>query len=117
MSKLYRACALLLPLSVATLAGCGSTGAVMSVGPDTYMVSADKHYLSGGEASAKTNALGQANKKCVDEGKQVVVNNVSSTRGVPFSTATVTFQCLSPGDRDLRRPSYQQSPDIVIENR
>ena len=44
----------------AILTACGSTGGVMKLGPDTYTLSASKHYTSGG-AVAETNALEAAN--------------------------------------------------------
>ena len=117
MTKLYRACALLLPLSVVALAGCGTTGAVMSVGPDTYMVTAQKHNLAGGLSSAQSNALEQANAKCAEEDKKLIVTNTTTDFDRPMYTFSATFRCLSRGDRDLTRPTYQQSPDVVIESR
>jgi len=89
----------------------------MSVGPDTYMVTAQKHNFAGGLSSAQSNALEQANAKCAEEGKQLIVTNTTTDFDRPMYTFGITFRCLSQGDRDLTRPTYQQSPDVVIENR
>ncbi len=76
------------------LTGCGSTGSVMKLGPENYMVSASKHYTSGG-AVAKTNALEAATSHCVSMGRQLLVKNLDSTFDAPFYTTTVTFTCTT----------------------
>jgi hypothetical protein len=103
---------------VALLTGCGSTGTVMKLGPDTYIISASKHYTSGGTV-AQQNALEAANTYCVGLGKEVLVKNMAngSEGNGTFYTHTVTFQCLNKNDPDLARPTYRPTPNIVIENR
>lgn len=96
--------------------GCGSTGGVMQMGPDTFNVSASKHYTSGG-AAAKSNALLAANAHCTSLGKEILVTNTSSSYAQPFYTAEVTFRCLSKNDSKLSRPNYEKTPDVVIEDR
>jgi len=103
-------------ISVLSISGCGSTGDVMKLGPDTYTVSASKHYTSGG-AAAKTNALQAAIKYCEDLSKEVLVTNTQDGFDVPFYTYSVTFNCLDKKDPQLKRPSYKRSPDILIENK
>lgn len=106
---------LILVSLVLLLTGCGSTGTVMKLGPDTYTVSASKHYTSGG-AVAKTNALEAANKYCTELGKEVLVKNMTNSFDVPFYTYSVNFQCLSKNDPELSRPTYKPVPNVVIEN-
>ena len=86
----------------------------MKLGPDTYTVSASKHYTSGG-AVAKTNALQAANKYCETIGKEVLVTNTQDGFDVPFYTSSVTFNCLDRADPQLKRPVYRKSPDVLIE--
>ena len=100
---------------IALLTGCGSTGLVMKLGPDTYTVSASKHYTSGG-AVAKTNALEAANNYCTELGKEVLVKNITDRFDPPFFSYSVNFQCLSKTDPELVRPTYKPAADIVIEN-
>lgn len=97
------------------ISGCGTTGDVVKLGPDTYTVTASKHYTSGG-AVAKTNALQAANKYCDELGREVLVTNTQDGFDVPFYTSSVTFNCLDKTDPQLRRPTYRKSPDVVIEN-
>lgn len=99
----------------AALVACGSTGGVMKLGPDTYTVSASKHYTSGG-AVAKTNALESANNHCLQLGKELLVTNTSNGYEAPFYTYSVTFNCLNKNDPQLTRPTYKKSPDVLIEN-
>lgn len=96
--------------------GCGSTGGVMPMGPDTFNVSASKHYTSGG-AEAKSNALLAANAHCASLGKEILVTNTSSSYAAPFYNSSITFRCLSKNDPELSRPNFQKSPDVVIEDK
>jgi hypothetical protein len=107
----------LMSLAVAiSVVGCGSTGGVLSLGPDTFTVSASKHYTSGG-AEAKSNALIAANAHCAGLGKEILVTNISSGYAAPFYNSSVTFRCLNKKDAELARPNFQNVPDVVIEDR
>ena len=99
----------------ALLTACGSTGGVMKLGPDTYTVSASKHYTSGG-AVAKTNALEAANMHCIAMGKELLVGNMTNSHEPPFYTSSVNFNCFSKGDPQLTRPTYRPAPNVLIEN-
>lgn len=101
----------------AILAACQSTNQVMPLGPDTYSVSARVHYLSGGGPAATQKALAQANQHCAASNKQILVTNQSSQDGEPFGNAQVTFRCLAAGDPGLVRPTYEQSPNVVVRHR
>ena len=104
-------------LVFSTLSGCGSTGGVMKLGPDTYTVTASKHNFAGGAPSAQSNALEMANAYCDGIGKEVLVKNTTSGFDRPMYTYSVTFQCLNKGDASLVSPNYKQAPNVVIENK
>ncbi len=96
--------------------GCGSTGGVIPMGPDTFNVTASKHYTSGG-AEAQSNALIAANAHCAELGKEILVKNTSSSYAAPFYNFSVTFRCLGKNDPELARPDIRNTPDVVIEDR
>ena len=104
-------------LTATALVGCGSTGGVMKLGPDTYTVTASKHNFAGGAPSAQSNALEMANAYCDGMGREVLVKNTSTGFDRPMYTYSVTFQCLNKGDAGLVRPNYKQAPNVVIENK
>lgn len=106
-------------LAVALLVtGCASTGSVLTMGPDTYVVSGRASAILGGSAKAQEDALVQANNYCAAMGKQIVVTNTDQRReaGPVGAKAEVTFRCLAAGDRDLRRPTYVTPPTAVIQD-
>jgi len=104
-------------LAAIGMTGCGTTGGIMKMGPDTYRVSASKHNMTGGAPGAESDALRLANAHCEQLGKEVLVTGTSSDFDRPFYTYTATFQCLSIGDPDLHRPKYAPAPTTVIEDR
>lgn len=109
---------LILPLIVVgMLQGCGTTGGVSKMGPDTYRVSASKHNMAGGAPSAESNALNLANAHCEQLGKEVLVMNTTADFDRPFYTYTATFRCLNSGDPGLHRPDYVPAPTTIIEDR
>lgn len=101
------------------LSACAQSSGVHKLGPDTYSVSVHAAPMRGGEPGARSLALTEANAKCAGEGKEIVVTNTSSGRSthLPGGTVEITFQCLTKGDPDLRRPSYRSAPSAVIEDR
>lgn len=102
---------------ILSVQGCGTTGSVLKMGPDTYRVSASKHNMAGGAPAAESNALNLANSYCEKQGKEVLVTGTSSDFDRPFYTYSATFQCLSANDSDLHRPHYKPAPTTVIEDR
>ena len=112
MRKLCLGAALILSVQ-----GCGTTGSVLKMGPDTYRVSASKHNMAGGAPAAESNALNLANSYCERQGKEVLVTSTSSDFDRPFYTYSATFQCLSANDPGLHRPHYKPAPTTVIEDR
>lgn len=108
---------ILFAIAAAALTACGTTSKVLTLGPDTYRISASKHNLSGGAPEAEANALEAAEAFCTNKGKQVMVSNMTTDFDRPYYTYTATFRCLAAGDPDLRRPVYQSAPDMVIQTR
>ena len=112
--------AIVLPLVCATvLSGCATSADVLPVGPDTYTVSAAAAPVRGGSSAARGIALSEANQYCQKLGKQILVTNISAQSINRFGAgdSDITFRCLSPNDPDLKRPVFEQSPNLVIENR
>ena len=96
--------------------GCGlrtySSG-VLPMGPDTYSISADDLNVS----TAKRSALSQAEAHCSSLKKVILVTNANAAADGPRTVYDVTFRCLNPGDPELVRPTYDQAPDVTIEDR
>jgi len=103
----------------ALAAGCAYSTGILPIGPDTYTVS--EHYAParGGNSTAERVALTEANAFCEQRGRKFLPVNMSQPSSIAISPAgySVTFRCLSPHDPDLRRPRFESSPDLVIENR
>lgn len=100
------------------LTACAQSSGVLKMGPDTYSVSVHAAPARGGESGARNLALTEANKKCTEEEKEILVTNISSGRSshFPGGTVEVTFQCLVKGDPDLQRPTYRDAPTTIIED-
>ena len=103
-------------LLFSSFVGCGlktySSG-VPPMGPDTFSVSADDLNPS----TAKQAALTQAQNHCKAMGKEILVTNTKVSRGGARTLYDVTFRCLSKGDPELTRPTYEIAPDIRIEDK
>jgi hypothetical protein len=83
------------------------------MGPDTFSVSADDLNPS----TAKQAALSQAQNHCKTVGKEILVTNTKASRGEARTLYDVTFRCLSRGDPELTRPTYETPADVRIEDR
>ena len=101
------------------LSACAQSSGVLKLGPDTYSVSVHAAPARGGESGARNLALTEANKKCSEEGKEIMVTNISSGRSshLPGGTVEATFQCLAKDDPGLKRPIYRDAPTTIIEDR
>lgn len=101
------------------LSGCAQSSGVLKMGPDTYSVSVHAAPARGGEAGARNFALNEANSKCAQEGKEILVTNIRSSRSshLPGGTVEATFQCLDKSDPDLQRPTYRAVPTMIVEDR
>jgi hypothetical protein len=96
------------------LSGCCTpiNSGVLPMGPDTFSVSADSFNAS----NAKKSALGQAEKHCSRLGKEILVIKTAVAKADGNFIYDVTFRCLSKDDPELKRPTYKQSPDVLIED-
>lgn len=105
-------------LMTGVLVGCATNSGVMSVGPDTYLITTEADMFRGGGSGARQVALSEAQKHCTTLGKELIVTNMKSS---PFvgggQSFDLTFRCLVKGDPDLSRPTYEKTPDMVIEDR
>jgi hypothetical protein len=91
----------------------------MKVGPDTYAIST--RVALGGPASAKGEALQEANAYCSSQGNEILLQHEHSYECALHGgcgEAEIVFYCLIPGDPQLRRPALRAEPNegIEIEN-
>lgn len=89
------------------LSGCAALcdPTVVQVGPDTYRADG----LCGGQEEVRG-----AGEYCRRMGKEVLV---TSMRGYgDYEKNQTVFRCLSASDPEYRRPSYQPSPDVIIQH-
>lgn len=91
--------------SAISLTGCAGlcNSRFAQLGPDTYQV----YGHCGGPMEAESAA-----PFCARMGKQVMVTN---THGYNDNGITV-IRCLSPNDREYQRPTYQKSPNVIIQD-
>lgn len=109
---------LALAIAALALASCADSDKPVALGPDTFSVSALAASSRGGVAGARTIAVREAGQHCQARGQQILVTNIETgTTSGGLGTATVTFRCLSDGDPELRRPSYQPAPNVIVETR
>lgn len=88
-------------------AGCASLcdSSIVNVGPDTYYAEG----MCGGQEEVRSGG-----EYCRRQGKQILVTNMRGY-GDRGQNKTI-FRCLAPNDPGLSRPSYQRSPDIIIQD-
>ena len=102
----------------ALLSGCVSTSNVLEMGRDTYSVSSTADGFRSA-AAARESAFQKGTEKCGSQGKKFMFMNerTARTRMDVDTTVNVTFRCLSEDDPEYRRPSIEQTPDVVIHDR
>jgi hypothetical protein len=100
------------------LGTCQSMSDPVSMGKDTYMISASARggFSSNGELLAQT--VQKAGEFCQAQGLKVQVMNTQATgvRGWTPQDNQVVFRCLADDDAGYTRPVYRPAPQIVIEN-
>ena len=94
----------------------GGTG-VLPVGPDTYTITENAILSFGGSVTAQEKATRAANDYCTNQGRQFLTISFQTVPKGGSDTFSLTFRCLLPNDPELRRPSLQPIPNMVIENR
>jgi len=109
--KLWYASTLLL------LTGCAS--GIVPIGPDTYMMSDTGAWSWSSGGNLKAGIYKEAYEFCLKEGKVMMPVNTNQTNAnfSNFAHAEVQFRCLDKGDPELRRPTMEKTPDIVIQNK
>ena len=83
------------------LSGCATTA---QLGPDTYMASDALP-----DWQSQDNVLKKAAKHCASMGKVMLADNLQFSK--------VIYRCLDADDPAYVRPTYTNTPDIVIEDR
>jgi hypothetical protein len=101
--------------SLALLAGCTDSGPI-KVGPDTYTISTRVPF--GGPASAKGQALKEANVFCESQNREILLDHMQASECALHGgcgEAEIYFFCLVRGDPQLRRQKYSPDPTQKIE--
>lgn len=96
-------------LSTTLLMGCGTSKygqgicdpRISKLGPDTY-------YASANCSSGASYGIPAANIFCTQIGKNALVTNITGD--------DLTFRCLSANDPEYRRPDYEKSPNVIIQD-
>ncbi|WP_436209290.1 hypothetical protein [Caballeronia sp. LjRoot31] len=97
------------------LAGCTDTGPI-KIEPDTYTIST--RVPLGGPASAKGQALKEANSFCSSQGKEILLQHEQSSECALHGgcgEAEIEFYCLSSGDPLLKRREFSADPNQRVE--
>ena len=93
------------------MSGCGTSqyglGAgtlcdpyISQLGPDTY--------YARGTCSGPNYGISAANYFCNKRGTNALVKNITGD--------DITFRCLSSNDPEYRRPDYEKSPNVIIQD-
>ena|SRR5258708_2801087 len=99
------------------LSACADADRPVQMGPDTYSIMAMASNSRGGSMGARTIAVRDAGQYCQSLERQLLVKNIENGTSGGYGTVNVTFRCLPGGDPELRRPDYQPTPNVIIENR
>lgn len=107
-------------LGVLGITACSNSSGVLKMGPDTFSISTEASFGRGGIPAAKKIAYQEAGNECSKRGLEVFVLNERSA-GTTFTDGMakteLTFRCLRADDPEFKRPRYEKTPDVVIENR
>lgn len=105
-------------LVVSALSACAS--GPVSMGRDTYMMADTGAWSWSSGAALKANLYKEADEFCRVKGKEMMPvssrQNNANMSGT-FAHAELQFRCLSQGDPELKRPTMEAAPDIVIQSR
>ena len=108
-------------LSTLLLFGCASNSGVVSIGPDTFMVSHQAATGFSGLGTLKADAVKEANEYCIGQNKNIRIVNTSESSPPyilgNYPRVEIQFMCLDKNDSELTRPKMQNAPDTVIEIR
>jgi len=102
-------------MAMLALAGCTDTGPI-KVGPDTYTISTRVPF--GGPASAKGQALQEANTFCESKGREILLDHVQASECALHGgcgEAEIFFYYLAANDPQLKRPRFSTEPNQKVE--
>ena len=102
-------------MAMLALTGCTDTGPI-KVGPDTYTISTRVPF--GGPASAKGQALQEANTFCESKGREILLDHVQASECALHGgcgEAEIFFYCLAANDPQLKRPRFSTEPNQKVE--
>lgn len=104
-------------LTILLLSGCAS--GIVPIGPDTYMMSDTGAWSWSSGSNLKAGIYRDAYAFCLKKGKEMMPVSTDQTDAnfSTFAHAEVQFRCLAKGDPELRRPTMEETPDIVIQNK
>ncbi|MDM0053924.1 hypothetical protein [Variovorax sp. J22R115] len=105
-------------VATAILAGCASSSSgPVPIGPDTYMLAKPGDFFTTSGGTVKADLYREAGAFCLKQNRQLMpVSTSSADAGIAkYASAEIQFRCLVAGDRDLKRPTMEASPDIRIE--
>ena len=92
-------------LGLTAIVGCTDTGPI-KIGPDTYTISTRVAF--GGPASAKGQALEEANTFCQSKEREMLLGHIEASECALHGgcgEAEIDFYCLLPNDPQLKRPA------------
>lgn len=101
------------------VAGCAMSPGILPVRPDTYTVAEHYAIARGGTVAAERVTLTEANEFCEPRGREFLPIDKTHPTPIVFGPVdyTVRFRYLPPNDPELRRPRFETSPNLVIEER
>lgn len=105
----------LILLSTSFIVSCADTGPI-KIGPDTYTISTRVPF--GGPASAKGQALQEANEFCESNAREILLDHIQSSECALHGgcgEAEIYFFCLLPNDPQLKRGKFRADPNLKIE--
>jgi hypothetical protein len=105
MKRIFGAALILLSVTA-----CTDTGPI-KVGPDTYQIATRVAF--GGPASAKGDALKEANAFCESKNREMLLSREQSSECALHGgcgEAEIVFYCLTSDDPQLKRPQFHSDP-------
>ena len=97
------------------LVACSNSGP-LPIGKDTYIGSSRVSF--SGRNGAKSEALKSASMHCAQEGKKLLLDNITSNecalRG-GCGEAEITYMCLNENDSRFISPKIRKEADTVIQ--
>lgn len=106
-------------VNAALLSACASTAEPVPMGKDTYMLANTGAWSWSSGSELKGELFRQADAFCRSQGKNLmpVSTNEKDANFQQFAHSELQFRCLADGDPELRRPTMEQAPNVVIENK